>query len=153
MKKTARIFAAAALALAAWAGLAAAGEVRVLAAAEWREALEDAAAGFRGQTGLAVTVEYAGEGGALAALLGGAEADVFLPEGEAGTEGLKAAGRASSVSRNVVVKGRAEGGEAEYVAATVPAECGNRTGGKLFVDYLSGEPGRQIWRAHGFEVP
>lgn len=148
------IVAVAAAVLAGWASVAAAGEVRVLAAAEWRAALEDAAAGFRGQTGLAVSVEYAEGGGTLEALLGGAAADVFLPEGAEGTEGLKSAGRASSVSRNVVVKGRGEeGGEAEYVAATVPTECGNRTGGKLFVDWLSGEAGRRIWQAHGFEVP
>lgn len=82
------------------------GEVEVLAAASLRDALDEVAATFTRDTGIAVRVSYGGSGDLASQLLAAPRADLFLSAGQAEVERLRVAGLVDGTSGGALLGNR-----------------------------------------------
>lgn len=95
-----------ALALAAGPLRVQAGEVTVFAAASLANALDTAVAGFKAETGHAVTVSYAGSSVLARQIAQGAPADIFFSANSAWMDSLEAKGRVVPGTRRDLLRNR-----------------------------------------------
>lgn len=149
------------LALALWAGTAAAQPLKVFADKAYQPALREIVSQFTQQTGFEVKLTC-GRSAALAERIVRAKKapDLFFPAADDAMQLAMEKGLIDvALKRNILVLPPAEPVEGEpppgpeYVAAAVLRDAANRLQAMAFLEFLGSEPARAVFASYGFALP